>query len=78
MIILSIPPPSEGRIAIVTDVRRRGAMDVRRLSAGVAPTKASSRTAKSYGPDLPTLRSTPGSRDVGLAADTPRARGDGG
>jgi hypothetical protein len=34
MIILSaIPPPSEGRIAIVTDVRRRDAVDARRLSA---------------------------------------------
>ncbi len=58
MIILSIPPPSEGRIAIVTDVRRRGAVDVRELSARVAPTKAFSRTAKSCGPDLPTLGSS--------------------
>jgi len=62
MIILStIPPPLEGRIAIVTDVRRRGAVDVRELSAHFrAPTKASSRTAKSCGPDLPTLGSSLG------------------
>ena len=53
-----IPPPLEGRIAIVTDVRRRGAVDVRRLSAHAAPTKASSRTAKSCGPDTPTLVSS--------------------
>jgi len=52
---LPIPLPLEGRIAIVTDVRRRDAVDARRLSALVAPTKAFSRTAKSCGPDPPTL-----------------------
>jgi hypothetical protein len=31
--------------------------------------------AKACGPDPPTLGSTPGSSDVGLAAETPRARG---
>jgi hypothetical protein len=55
---LPIPPPLEGRIAIVTDVRRRDAVDVRELSALGAPTKAFSRTAKSCGPDTPTLVSS--------------------
>ena len=45
----------------------------------VAPTKASSRTAKSCGPDLPTLGSSPGYSDVGPnGPDTPRSQGDGG
>jgi hypothetical protein len=48
----------QGRIAIVTDVRRRDAVATRRLSALAAPTKAFSRTAKSCGPDLPTLGSS--------------------
>jgi hypothetical protein len=37
--------------------------------------RCASRTAKSCGPDLPMLGSTPGSSDVGLAADTPRPGG---
>src|SRR6185437_2941682 len=38
--------------------RKWDAVDARRLSAHVAPTKASSRTAKSCGPDSPTLGSS--------------------
>jgi hypothetical protein len=55
--ILHIPPPHEGRIAIVTDVGSGDAVDARRLSA-CAQTTAFSRTAKSCGPDPPTLGSS--------------------
>jgi hypothetical protein len=73
MIILSHPASAEGRIAIVTDVRKRDAVDVRELSALVAPTKAFSRTAKSCGPDTPTLVSSLQDGDVGpIGPDTPR------
>jgi hypothetical protein len=53
-----IPPPHEGRIAIVTDVGSGMRWTLGMLKRACAPTIAFRRTAKSCGPDSPTLESS--------------------
>jgi hypothetical protein len=69
----SVPPLLEGRFAIVTDVRR-DAMD----AGGASDEGADLRTAKSCGPDAPTLASSfaEGNFRKATVANKPGHRGE--
>jgi len=78
--VVSIDPAStkRGRIAVVTDVGSGMRWTPGTLSALARRRKHLGRTAKSCGPDLPTLRSSPRIGDVGLRPGMLLLRGDGG